>query len=378
MVAIAVRPEVDLTEPAFTVASPRLVGAEPIIVERPDPDSSPSSDGQPDETDPDDENNPGLALPDVYDYEFLDGFPNFPENKVFGVTTSRGLGSEFDKFAATSGRLPNLIQVTAGWESDNYQPWFTERIANRGAMPLISWEPWDSARESTVDQQRSEQPEYALERIIAGDFDAYIDDWATNLAEWGEPVGLRFAHEMNGYWYPWAEGRNGNAEGSYVDAWRYVHDRFTAAGADNVLWVWSPNVTYEGSTLIAPLYPGDDYVDWVGMVGYFGHGSDIPVAYPTFDQLFGNTLEQLAALSDKPVLITETGATERGGFKAEWITHMLDEIAASDRVLGFIWFDVDKETDWRITSSPESAEAFREAAADPRWAPSGPVIQTVD
>lgn len=372
MVAIAVRPEVDLTEPALTIASPRLVGGDPIILD--DGDDEPSSEPtQTDDANPDTE--PIVIEPNPFDYEFLDDFPNFPDGKILGVQTRRGLDNEFDKFAASAGRLPNLIQVTAGWETDNYQPWFTERIANRGAMPLISWEPWDSARESTIEQQRSEQPKYSLTNIIDGDFDEYIDSWADNLAEWGEPVAMRFAHEMNGFWYPWAEGRNGNAEGEYVDAWRYVHDRFTDAGADNVLWVWSPNVTYEGSTPIAPLYPGDDYVDWIGTVGYFGHGTEIPTAYPTFDQLFGNTLEQLSEISSKPVLVTETGATERGGFKAEWIEHTMEEFASNDRILGFVWFDVDKETDWRVTSSPESAEAFRAAAADPRWAPAGPVIQ---
>ncbi len=357
MVAIAIRPEVDLTEPSLSVVSPRLVGAEPIDV-----GASVPGEG-------------GLSVvptfEQLYEYEFLD---DFPDGKVIGVTTRSGLESELDKFAFSAGRLPNLIQVTAGWASDDYQPWFTERIANRGAMPVISWEPWNSAQESTVDQKRSEQPEYALARIVAGDFDAYIDDWAENLADWGHPVAMRFAHEMNGYWYPWAEGRNGNAPGSYVDAWRYVHDRFTEAGADNVLWLWSPNVSYAGSSPLAPLYPGDDYVDWIGVVGYFGHGAETPTAYPTFDQLFGPTLDELELLSDKPVLITETGATERGGFKPEWITHTLNEIATNPRMMGFIWFDVDKETDWRITSSAESATAFKAAAADSRYAPAGPVL----
>ncbi len=360
MVAISVRPEVDLREPAFTVASPRLVGGSPIEVDA--PPTTDRSGETPVTVDPE---------PVGPNYDFLQDFPG--DGKVLGVTTRRGLDSELSKFETTAGRLPNMIQVTAGWASDDYQPWFTERIANRGAMPLISWEPWDSARESTVDQNRSEQPAYALDRILAGDFDDYIDDWATNLAEWGEPTALRFAHEMNGYWYPWAEGRNGNAPGSYVDAWRYVHDRFSAAGADNVIWVWSPNVIYEGSTSIAPLYPGDDYVDWIGMVAYFGHGTETPLAYPTFDQLFVPTLEVLEEISDKPVLVTETGATERGGFKPDWITHMLDEFATSDRIMGFVWFNVDKETDWQINSSPESAQAFRTAAADVRYRDAGPV-----
>jgi beta-mannanase len=365
MVAIAVHPEVDDREPSLIVASPQVLGGTPIEI-------VPTTVGTiaPDRTTPD------SIVHDPFGYEFLDGFPG--RGKILGVTTERGFDADFDKFAATAGRQPNLIQVTAGWASDEYQPWFTERIANRGAMPVISWEPWDSERESTVDQKRSEQPEYALARILDGDFDDYIDDWASNLADWGEPVALRFAHEMNGYWYPWAEGRNGNAEGSYIETWHYVHDRFDAAGADNVLWLWSPNVAYTGSSPLAPLYPGDDYVDWIGMVGYFGHGTAIPTRFPTFDELFEPTLDELEIISNKPVLITETGATETGGFKAKWISHTIEAFLDSPRVMGFIWFNVDKETDWRVASSPESAIAFQEIAADPRFVPTGTVPGTAE
>jgi beta-mannanase len=49
-----------------------------------------------------------------------------------------------------------------------------------------------------------------------------------------------------------------------------VHDLFAAAGARNVTWMWSPNVTYPGAAPLAGLYPGDDYVDWVGLSGYYG------------------------------------------------------------------------------------------------------------
>ena len=101
--------------------------------------------------------------------------------------------------------------------------------------------------------------------IASGAHDAHITDWATRLADWGSPVMLRFGHEMNGNWYPWAEGVNGNGAGDYVAAWRHVHDIFTRAGADNVQWVWNPNVPYYGSTPLDGLYPGADYVDVVAL-----------------------------------------------------------------------------------------------------------------
>ena len=108
-------------------------------------------------------------------------------------------------------------------------------INQRDSVPEITWEPWDS----TQGLYKS-QPRYALRNIVGGKFDAYIRTWARALAAYGKPVRLRFAQEMNGNWYPWGAGTNGNTPAEFVQAWRHVHDIFTGAGATNVQWVWSP------------------------------------------------------------------------------------------------------------------------------------------
>ncbi|WP_217631238.1 glycosyl hydrolase [Modestobacter sp. DSM 44400] len=79
---------------------------------------------------------------------------------------------------------------------------------------------------------------------------------------------IRLMHEMNGNWYPWGSGANGNQPGEFVLAWRHVHDRFTALGVTNVAWTWAPNAVYTGGAPLAPLYPGDAYVDAVGLSNY--------------------------------------------------------------------------------------------------------------
>ncbi len=312
-----------------------------------------------------------VEIPDVDvvlepDFGFLDGYPN--GKRIYGVMTADGEEDEIAEFAALAGRSPNLIGVTAGWARDTYSPWYTERLALKGAMPMVSWEPWDASKEGDVDQLRSEQPDYSLTKILDGEFDDYIDNWAEGIADWGHPVMIRFAHEMNGYWYPWADGRNGNEPGSYAKAWRYVHDRFSRVGAENAIWVWSPNVAYTASTPLPGLYPGDDYVDWVGVVGYFGHFSEPPTSQPGFDGIFEATLNRLAAITDKPVFITETGAGPYGPLKAAWVTDSVEAFAADERVGGFIWFNVNKEFDWRINSSAEALAAFTSAVKDPAFA----------
>lgn len=293
-------------------------------------------------------------------YAWLETVP--VEGRTFvGVSTQTGALDEVTEFAAAAGAVPDAVMVSRGWADATADLAVVEEITAAGHLPVIAWEPWDFDAESSFDRRRGEQPEFALATIIDGDHDELIEDWATALAEWGRPVAIRFAHEMNGYWYPWSESVNGNAPGQYVAAWRHVHDVFEEAGADNVIWIWSPNPTQPTLTPLAGLYPGDDYVDWLGVVGYLGNGIDPSVFVPTFDQLFGPTIAEIRELSDLPIVITEIGATEDGGAKASWIRHVLGEVDRRDDIVGFIWFEVDKETDWRIVSSAEATAAFAES-----------------
>lgn len=289
-----------------------------------------------------------------------------PGTTFIGVSTANGELSEVEEFTTETGVDPEVVMISRDWAQPEFDLTAIEEITAAGHLPMIAWEPWDHTVESTFDRRRGEQPEYALARIIAGDFDDEIRDWATGLAEWNRPVAIRFAHEMNGYWYPWAESVNGNRAGQYVAAWRHVHDIFTEVGADRVIWVWNPNLDDPNLTPLEGLYPGDEYVDWVGLVGYLGNGIDPSVYVPTFDQLFGPTIDIVRSFTERPIVITEIGATEKGGRKAGWISHVIDAMADRTDVVGFIWFEVDKETDWRVVSSPEALAAFVDAASDPR------------
>ena len=273
---------------------------------------------------------------------------------LFGVMTERGFVAEVDRTVGLVEREPDIVQIALGWPHDGLDPTRIAAVTDRGAIPMISWEPWKFRA-----AQPALQPEYSLQNIIDGDFDLYIERFATSVAELDHPIMIRLAHEMNGSWYPWAEGTNDNASGSYVLFWRAVVARVEQIAPDHVIWVWSPNVRFGGSTALDDLYPGDDAVDLIGLVGYFGHLSETPTSYPTFDELFGPTIDEIRELTDLPILITETSATEDGGFKADWTADLFESVAASRDVIGLVWFDVDKEADWRVDSSPEALDAIR-------------------
>jgi hypothetical protein len=251
-----------------------------------------------------------------------------------------------------------VLLFSEGWAHDEFDRATFDKLWAHGIMPMIGWEPWDYTAPSDAARLHGDQPRYQLARIVDGSFDPYIRRWARGLRTWGHPVAIRFAHEMNGSWYPWSEQLNGNQPGQYVAAWRHVHDIFQSEGAHNVIWVWSPNIDFQGSQPIDELYPGDNYVDWVGLVGYYRHPLPKSPGYPSFDQLFGPTLRDIRAVTQKPIVITETGGTEAAGHKAAWIGAFFAGLRQHPEIRGFVWFDVNKEADWRFTSSPSAEEAF--------------------
>ncbi len=247
------------------------------------------------------------------------------------------------------GAPPALFLTYQSWSRRAFHAEDMAEIADRGAAHLVTWEPEG----------------YTLASIARGDHDDVVRAWAEGAAAWGKTIYLRPMHEMNGDWYSWGRGVNGNTPEQFVAAWRRIHDIFRAAGADNVVWVWSINVRYGDNYPFADLYPGDAYVDWLGIDGY-NWGTDPHLGRPRWQPLsdvFGATYRELTALvPSKPVMITETGSTEHGGDKGAWINQgLLDDVPTLfPRVEVVVWFNqADGPSDFRIDSSGPALAAFR-------------------
>lgn len=279
----------------------------------------------------------------------------------FGAGTPGGplASAEIDEVATLTGEAPSVILT---YKDFNQAPPITEldAVRSRGALPLLTWEPWAWGG-------GTEQPAYALDRITAGNFDPYLRQWGAALASWGHPVMLRFGHEMNGNWYPWSESVNGNGPGDYAAAWRHVHDVVAATGATNITWVWNPNVPYSGSAPLDGLYPGPEDVDAVALDGYNWGTSAAWSSWISPQELFSQGLSELRRLAPgKQILVAETSSAEQGGSKADWNTALISYLAAQADVTAVVWFNFNKETDWRINSSPSSATALASALAGRR------------
>jgi len=285
-----------------------------------------------------------------------------PVTRLFGLSSSgddRGIPAA-TATAASLGRHLDVVNFYEAWVWNAPLP-VTQlnQIAAAGGRPEITWEPWDPRQGAT-------QPSYSLSTISSGSYDSYISGWARAAAAYGKPLMLRFAHEMNGNWYPWSPAVNGGSGAGYVAAYRHVHDLFRAAGATNVSWVWSPNVVQGMPTDLAQAYPGPGYVDTIGVDGYNG-GTDVPSmgGWRSPQQVFAPTLQALAQLAPGvPVILNETGSSENGGDKATWITQLFSYLSGTP-VTGVVWFDFANagQADWRLATSPASLAAARAALA---------------
>ena len=271
---------------------------------------------------------------------------------------------QLDASEARAGVRAAIVGTFADWaHTPDFPSGLAEDANKRGAVLMISWEPWDSR------QGGADQPRFALRRIAAGEFDTLIERWATEIAGYGRPVMLRFAPEMNGDWLPWSTGVNGNRSGDYVAAWRHVRELFGRAGAANAIWVWNPIASYAGSTPLRELFPGAREVDWLAVDGY-NWGSARDWGWQSFADIFNPTLHALRALAPaRPVMIAET-ASAPGQRRAAWVTDTL-RTAHADGLGAVVWFEFDKETDWRLGADPASARATRAVLEGGGWRQGG-------
>lgn len=288
------------------------------------------------------------------------------------------IGPAIEAFGARVGKGPALVKTflrlgddfgPGGWAGRVLRAVDREGSTNFVALDLR----WPGAPESGL-----------LDAIAAGRADAVIRRAAAGLRELGAVVLLEPGWEMNGDWdYPWQGAANGGASqgpAAYVAAWRHLVDVFRAEGAGAVRWVFSPvagnPIAGEGRgpqhwNWYGHYYPGDDYVDYMGVHGFNGP-SVWNTPFLTFQDVFDSaaTDHMLSDLNTrypgKPILISEFACEETPlGDKAAWVREAYSAMARFPGVVGAIWFDARKEADWRVDSSAASLGAYKESVARP-------------
>jgi mannan endo-1,4-beta-mannosidase len=210
-----------------------------------------------------------------------------------------------------------------------------DSLDSSGRTPMITWE--------------ADKP--TLSQIAQGRYDAYIDSWARGAAS-RKPheIWIRIFHEFNdpssGGGYPWSIEDNPPA--TLIAAWRHVHDRFAAAGADNVRWIWNPDGVNLDS--IAAGYPGDSYVDYTGWDSY---GYDDAAAY-----------QAVSRVTHKPMVIGEFGPSDSG--QTSELQDFTTQVAGGSYPLihALVYFD---EGTYSIARNPSARDALRRMLASPSF-----------
>jgi beta-mannanase len=192
---------------------------------------------------------------------------------------------------------------------------------------------------------------------------------------------LRPAWEANGNWYAWSPcTATGGPASDYRAMFRRIHDRFTLAGMDSrdSAWIFSVNQADWPTNTCAmeDLYPGDAYVDWLGLDAYTRSAYDSP------EVAFTPMVNRLRALAPgKPVSVNEAGVSSRVKVgKSAYVTSYFKWVADND-IRMVAWFNNDNTNgDWTVyggTLGDESIlgaltstlawSSYRVAVSDPRY-----------
>ncbi len=266
------------------------------------------------------------------------------------------------------GRHLAIYQTFVDWQTSAGVPVpfplvFADYVASLGATPMITWQPEDTPVHG---QSPSSQPDFSLAQILTGRYDAFIRGWADQARGFGHTVDIRLMHEMNGTWYPWGKGINGNTPAQYIAAWQHIVTLFLAEGATNVRFVWCASAGARWAA--APYYPGDAWASMIAIDGY-----NRAVTWRSFTQVIAARYADITAVSSLPVMIAETASLENPldpAGKADWITSaFLQEIPAEfPRVQVALYFDSPIGGSQQVlTSSAASFAAFAQVAASPLY-----------
>jgi len=289
---------------------------------------------------------------------------------VFDPDQGRNQG-KFNAMNTWQGKT-NAVQTLFTTFDMSEQTWLWPALNNiwgSHAVPMITWEPkfW----------QQNTQPDIEV-AVARGDFDNYVVGWGNNLKTYlagadgvlgtadDRRAFLRFAHEMNGNWYPWSATTGQSSPSDYVNMWQRVHNLFEtqcgmsrALTANTLKWVWSPINFDVGDFKMEQYYPGDNYVDWVGTTGFNWGTSESWSGWWGVTELYAVTIPRLRAIvnNNKPVAITEYSTVTAGqgiAGKSAWVTDLFAFIQTYDIRL-VAYFNLDKNEgasgglkDWAI------------------------------
>ncbi len=178
--------------------------------------------------------------------------------------------------------------------------------------------------------------------VLDGKYDTYLKNYARAVVNSGAPVLFRLGNEMNGDWCVYSSHHTSKDTDIFKAFYLYIYQIFEEAGANNVIWVWNPNgkpfPDFKWNDELC-YYPGDNYVDVIGMTSYNTGTYYESETWMEFDQMYDSLYRKYAEQYEKPLMITEFSSSSVGGSKEEWVANMFRNIYKYDRIKVAVWWD---------------------------------------
>lgn len=269
----------------------------------------------------------GIYMPEIKDVPSLSG----------ATTVESNLDTHFDIVSIYQSWGPNSI--------DSFPLDLLNSIREKGSIPMITWEPYSRNFPEFKNDKSLSVDWRVFDGILSGKFDKYILAYATQIRNYGEPVMIRFAHEMDNPAYSWSFYGGGNTPEEFINAHRYIVKFFNKVGASNVTWVWNP---WEDDNL-EKYYPGDDFVDWIGLTNLNYGLANSNGSWVNFEDLYLPFHKKIIKYN-KPVMLSEFGCTDFGGNRAGWFKDAFSKIGTVyPEIKSVVFFYSDRDKNWGAT-----------------------------
>jgi len=284
-----------------------------------------------------------------------------PSNGAYiGLYSIGTISEDRTRFATKSGHQPAIMFTFHDWVSDkdwaSSSPHFrtftdplessalsplqlAEQVRQEGGVLAVAWAIQCCDWESNLFWYGFRKPTVTVDRLLRGDFDAYIANVARQIKTYGHPIMLTLFSEFN-YQGMMGFGRQGGERMDDVDhacrlygdptwpdgperirdAFIYVIDRFRKDDVRNVTWFMYAGSHYmnprheDYSSWLHPkyFYPGDDYIDWVGQSVYFIDPQAVPKLRQqelatSFTEALASGYAAWGTVTDRPLFLPEFG-----------------------------------------------------------------------
>lgn len=255
--------------------------------------------------------------------------------------------TEFEK---TIGKKVAIASFYRGWAEIEDPKLIDDlkEISSNGWTPMLSANPYffDDCIHKTDSLYKT---------IASGDCDNVLKSISRNFKSYGNTIFFRFAWEANIVDVDWGVQRVGSTPQDFVNAWRHFYEIMQDEQVNNVVWVLAFNTNKHDSIAYDQLYPGDEYVDWLGIDGYNWGETQSWSGWQSFSSVFHRSYTELTAMApDKPLMISEFNSASVGGDKAAWFEDALQEQIPYryPKIEAIVFFDEDRSlqegVDWRL------------------------------